>query len=110
MKWLLGMHLLVRQLFYTAPINCFTQFHRFVTDSSGAESGFRLEWEIEGCGGVLTHPTGTFSSPNYPLPYPDNTQCQWTIVADYGNIIQLIVEDFDFEKSGDCQYDGLMVN
>jgi cubilin len=82
---------------------------RFNTDSSGAESGFRMEWEVHGCGGILNHPRGTFSSPNYPMPYPHNTDCQWTIVVEYGNIIELTFEDFDFETSENCHYDGLHI-
>ncbi|XP_055528454.1 cubilin homolog [Wyeomyia smithii] len=82
----------------------------FRTDSSGENSGFRLEWRLNGCGGILTRPSGTFSSPNYPKEYPINTQCHWTLSMPPGNVIELTVSNFNMESSGNCRYDGLSIS
>lgn len=82
---------------------------KFHTDLSGSGEGFRLEWQIEGCGGILTHPRGEITSPNYPNAYPHETECEWTITVEYGSSIQITVIDFDMESSGSCDYDGLII-
>uniref|UniRef100_A0A1B0D3H0 Uncharacterized protein n=1 Tax=Phlebotomus papatasi TaxID=29031 RepID=A0A1B0D3H0_PHLPP len=82
----------------------------FTTDSSVSHSGFRLEYHIEGCGGVFTNPTGTISSPNYPALYPHHVHCYWTIKAPYGNSIELTISDFQVESADQCMYDGLMIS
>ncbi|KFP84136.1 CUB domain-containing protein 2, partial [Apaloderma vittatum] len=37
------------------------------------------------CGGVLSAPAGNFSSPNFPEPYPYETECTWLIVVAEGD-------------------------
>ncbi|XP_053675116.1 cubilin homolog [Anopheles nili] len=81
----------------------------FHTDSSGEQMGFRAEWSINGCGGVLTKPYGRFTSPNYPNPYPKLTECQWTIMAEAGKLIEITVEDFHMETNDNCRFDGLHI-
>ncbi|XP_058123035.1 cubilin homolog [Anopheles ziemanni] len=81
----------------------------FHTDSSGEQMGFRAEWSINGCGGDLTKPSGVLSSPNYPNPYPKETECHWTITTEPETVINLIVEDFHMETGKDCRFDGLRV-
>lgn len=86
-------------------------FFRFETDFSNADRGFHLEYESIGCGGLLMKPEGVFATPNYPHPYPHNTNCLWTIQVDYGHLIEITFQDFDFEATlGDCPQDGLWVN
>ncbi|NXG42836.1 MFRP protein, partial [Psilopogon haemacephalus] len=46
------------------------------------------------CGGTLRGPEGTFSSPNYPSPYPPHTLCIWHIEVGPGLAIQLKMEAF----------------
>ncbi|NXD15324.1 MFRP protein, partial [Nothocercus nigrocapillus] len=48
------------------------------------------------CGGTLRGPEGTFSSPNYPSPYPPNALCVWRIEVAPGLGIQLRVEAFSW--------------
>ncbi|XP_055601686.1 cubilin homolog [Uranotaenia lowii] len=79
----------------------------FRTDTSGETSGFRLEWQINGCGGILTKPVGTFSTPNYPNEYPVSTHCHWTISMPVGYVVEVMIQDFNMEASGTCRYDGL---
>lgn len=82
----------------------------FVSDASVAPNGFRMEWAVDGCGGVLRKPAGQISTPNYPAAYPIRMECVWHIVADPGSAIELNVTDFDFEWGGGaCLYDGLVV-
>uniref|UniRef100_A0A182NM22 Cubilin n=1 Tax=Anopheles dirus TaxID=7168 RepID=A0A182NM22_9DIPT len=81
----------------------------FHTDSSGEQMGFRAEWSINGCGGLLTKPYGTFTSPNYPNQYPKETECHWTITAEPGKRIELTVEDFHMETNDQCRFDGLHI-
>ncbi|NXM80815.1 MFRP protein, partial [Oenanthe oenanthe] len=46
------------------------------------------------CGGTLRGPEGSFSSPNYPGPYPPNALCIWRIEVGTGLAIQLRMETF----------------
>jgi len=71
---------------------------------------FRLEWIVDGCGGTLKKAKGEFTSPGYPGFYPSRTSCEWKVVTDYGNTIQIVIEDFSFETSRDCTYDFLAVS
>lgn len=83
---------------------------RFVSDISGTEFGFHLEFEVRGCGDHFIRSSGNFSTPNYPNLYPHNTHCEWTISSEYGTLIELVFLDFDFEASTSCDSDGLTVN
>ena len=66
------------------------------------------EWAVEGCGGILTKPSGILESPNYPNIYPSNVECLWYITTSLGQSIELNIEDFYIE--GDrCQWDFLAV-
>lgn len=81
----------------------------FHTDISGSGKGFRLEWNSEGCGGILRKPQGNFSTPNYPNGYPHDLECVWDIETDFGKTIELTIEDLDIEHSNDCRYDGVRI-
>lgn len=63
-----------------------------------------------GCGRVLKNPEGHFTSPNYPSNYPNSIQCQWEIQAEYGHLIEITINDYDFQTDTDCKQDGLIVN
>ncbi|NWW77723.1 CUZD1 protein, partial [Climacteris rufus] len=69
--------------------------------------------KTENCGGQLTGPNGTFSSPNYPAPYPEFRYCVWHIQAPKNSKINLQFQDFFLELDQNCQldftaaYDGL---
>lgn len=68
-------------------------FLKFITDSFIAFNGFRLEWMVDGCGGHLTRPFDTFTSPGYPSSYPTDIECEWLIEVDYGHSIELTLHD-----------------
>lgn len=57
------------------------------------------------CGGTLQGPEGSFSSPNYPGPYPPNALCIWRIEVGAGLAIQLRMETFSVEGTASCLFD-----
>lgn len=80
----------------------------FKTDIGVSKSGFRLEWLNDGCGGILTHPEGSLSTPHYPKIYPVSTECNWTIQVEPGQNIELTFLDVDME-SLECSFDYIIV-
>lgn len=100
-------------IFYTRAtfyFEFFENYFRFESDFSNSGGGFHLEYEVQGCGGTLNKPEGRFTSPNYPISYPHDTHCQWVIEVDYGHLIEITFQDFDFESSSGCYQDGLVVS
>ncbi|KAG9276492.1 cubilin [Astyanax mexicanus] len=83
----------------------------FKSDFTATARGFSAHWDgtQTGCGGTLTTSVGSFTSPNYPLPYHPNAECYWHIKVNAGSSIQLNFEDFHLESSTDCYYDYLAV-
>ncbi|XP_049633697.1 cubilin [Suncus etruscus] len=82
----------------------------FHTDGVGHhEKGFQMQWFINGCGGELSGPTGSFSSPGYPDTYPHNKECLWSLETAPGSSIQLVIHDFDVEYHSRCIFDVLEV-
>ncbi|XP_009920884.2 CUB and zona pellucida-like domain-containing protein 1 [Haliaeetus albicilla] len=77
---------------------------------------FSPEKKIENCGGQLTGPNGTLTSPNYPERYPEFTYCVWHIQTAKNSKINLQFQDFFLELDQNCQfdftavYDGLTTN
>ncbi|NWH68012.1 CDCP2 protein, partial [Geococcyx californianus] len=61
------------------------------------------------CGGVLSAPSGNFSSPNFPRPYPYETECTWLIVVAEGSSVLLSFSHFELEYHAACAYDYLQV-
>ncbi|XP_071129049.1 uncharacterized protein [Mytilus edulis] len=53
------------------------------------------------CHTVLTVPSGTIRSSNYPNPYTSSSVCLWTIMGREGTNILLEVEVFNTEKNAD---------
>lgn len=54
--------------------------------------------------------SGSFSSPNYPLEYPNDVSCTWSIEVDYQYVIEFrVLEDFVIEDDTSCSYDSLKV-
>ncbi|XP_074652971.1 cubilin-like [Tubulanus polymorphus] len=84
---------------------------KFKSDNSNSAKGFRIHYDgaSTGCGADLTSSTGTFVSPNYPLPYSHSTECFWNIQVARGSRIKLIFSDMDLEDSSTCKYDHIEV-
>jgi len=70
---------------------------------------FRIEWIVDGCGGVLNQLQGEFTSPEYPKFYGLSTTCDWNIITDNGYIIEITIQDLWFEISGSCLIDSITV-
>ena len=75
------------------------------TDS---ETFFPLTTGVK-CGGVLSAPSGNFSSPNFPRLYPYNTECSWLIVVAEGSSVLLTFHAFDLEYHDTCSFDFLEI-
>ena len=66
-------------------------------------------WFHSGCGGDLTAPTGSLSSPGYPQPYSHSAECSWRILLGGGSRIHLVITDLDMEESSGCRYDYIQL-
>ena len=53
--------------------------------------------------------TGVLVSPYYPMRYPDNKHCYYTIRQVPGNVITLTFVDFSIEHEADCNFDYIEV-
>ncbi|KAM7373267.1 hypothetical protein PAMP_008132 [Pampus punctatissimus] len=74
----------------------------FVTDSNHRYRGFSAHYQVKTCGSNLQGPSGTFTSPNFPIQYESNAQCVWIITASNPNkVIQINFEEFDLEIAYD---------
>lgn len=85
----------------------------FHTDGSVTDHGFHITYSaipgIPGCGGALTAPRGSFSSPNFPELYDNNIDCEWIISSSLESKIQLKFTSFELEEHGECQFDYVEV-
>lgn len=46
---------------------------------------------VKTCGSNLQGPSGTFTSPNFPIQYESNAQCVWIITASNPNKVKPLV-------------------
>ncbi|XP_046577730.1 tolloid-like protein 2 [Haliotis rubra] len=82
----------------------------FRTDSSITDKGFSLKYTAQTtvCGedDTISYETKYIESPNYPLSYPDNADCEWTISTSIdGYVIHVDVVYFNIEQDSSCFYD-----
>ncbi|XP_032520799.2 cubilin homolog [Danaus plexippus] len=61
------------------------------------------------CGAELTSEEGSVASPNYPLSYPTNADCEWTLSTSPGNKVYITFETFDLVYSENCNEDYLEI-
>ncbi|XP_067093259.1 CUB and sushi domain-containing protein 3-like [Osmerus mordax] len=77
-----------------------------VAEVFAAWSDNRPVCKVKTCGSNLQGPSGTFTSPNFPIQYESNSQCVWIVTAsDPNKIIQIHFEEFDLEIG----YDSLTI-
>uniref|UniRef100_A0AAR2JXJ0 CUB and Sushi multiple domains 3a n=1 Tax=Pygocentrus nattereri TaxID=42514 RepID=A0AAR2JXJ0_PYGNA len=73
-----------------------------VAEVFAAWSDHRPVCRVKTCGSNLQGPSGTFTSPNFPIQYESNSQCVWIITASNLNkVIQINFEEFDLELGYD---------
>ncbi|PVD36007.1 hypothetical protein C0Q70_02977 [Pomacea canaliculata] len=75
----------------------------------GLNSSFKASFSTHSkeCGnGLLTDGEGFLESPGYPLLFPANTYCKWTIIVKEGFVVLLKFEDFNVGQYAldGCQY------
>lgn len=58
-------------------------------------------FRIGACGGNFTTPNGLLTSPSYPVKYPNNAYCVYTITMATDSYINLSIITFETESS-DC--------
>ncbi|XP_052697133.1 cubilin-like isoform X2 [Crassostrea angulata] len=80
---------------------------KFVTDGSQHNTGFMASYTSSsaGCGGTLSEPTGTVTSPGHPNIYPHGVNCSWTMQASPGLVVRLTFHTFSIESNANCRYD-----
>lgn len=61
------------------------------------------------CGGELSAPYGSISSPGYPGNYPPNRDCFWTVSVQPGLLITFAFGTLKLEDHPSCNYDFLEV-
>ncbi|XP_056383708.1 astacin-like metalloendopeptidase isoform X2 [Hyla sarda] len=69
----------------------------------------KASYGLVDCGGTYTTDNGTVTSPLYPDPYPNLSDCFTSIWAPEGYQIVLNFTFFDVEYSSACLYDYLLV-
>ncbi|BES95605.1 calcium ion Hypothetical protein [Nesidiocoris tenuis] len=83
-------------------------FIHFHSDSAYEAKGFDIKVSLAtgACGGILHESPGFIESPNYPMQYPNNSNCIYEIRVDAGYHIGLIFTDrFYIEESENCSKD-----
>ncbi|XP_069481448.1 embryonic protein UVS.2-like [Ambystoma mexicanum] len=72
-------------------------------------SNFKAKYSSVTCGGSLVAPQGNFSSPGFPVKYPNGENCVWIISAPPGHMISLTIGPMALELSAGCAYDYVLV-
>ena len=62
-------------------------------------SGICRPWDDSYTVHSLGGSSGTFFSPDYPVNYPGNARCVWTIRVPAGKRVKLIFEDLDLQTT-----------
>eukprot|EP00795_Rhopilema_esculentum_P001726 gene1726-16211_t len=81
---------------------------RFVSDKNIEKKGFLANYSTvndSSCGEALNVGKGQMReiiSPKYPLHYPTNSKCTWTITADPNSVLSLHFVDFETELINDA--------
>jgi CUB domain len=56
-----------------------------------------LQAFVKNCGSNLSGSSGTIQSPNYPNPYGNNANCEWTITSPPNTRINITITAFNTE-------------
>ncbi|EDW26617.1 GL13113 [Drosophila persimilis] len=82
---------------------------RFIADGSHNGRGFEATYRTvrAECGGKLTGRNGVIQSPNYPMPYPESSHCEWLVEVSPHHRIVFDVQDLEIESGYECSWDYL---
>ena len=72
----------------------------FVEEAAGICRSAFLHTDVSRLRGT----SGTFFSPDYPVPFPTNRTCTWTITVPAGKIVKLTFENFTIAVERDLWY------
>ncbi|XP_071475764.1 cubilin [Marmota flaviventris] len=77
---------------------------RFKSNNIISSHGYEIIWASSpsGCGGTLYGDSGSFTSPGYPSTYPNNTHCEWTLIAPAGRPVTVSFYFISIDDPGDC--------
>jgi hypothetical protein len=62
-----------------------------------------------GCGGTLLGNEGILANPGFPDSYPNNTHCEWTIVAPSGRPLSVGFPFLSIDSPGGCDQNYLIL-
>lgn len=80
---------------------------RFKTDISVVQGGFRVNYRLSECGGILRGPNGIIASPTHPDRYLPNTRCTWNVIGDPDRVIAFQFSLLALENH--CNFDYVAV-
>lgn len=96
---------IVEQTFFSTSNKLFVRFET----SSSEPAKFFLSYKTN-CTVTLTDLDGDIESPNFPNNYPNNLQCDWTILSKKSKSITVVVSHLELEGAvSDCFYDTLSI-
>nr|XP_044991063.1 cubilin [Jaculus jaculus] len=84
---------------------------RFKSNGALSRHGYKIVWtsSASGCGGTLFGASGLFTSPGYPKTYPNNTDCEWTLIAPAGRPVTIRFYFIVIDDPGNCIHNYLML-
>lgn len=97
------------------PNPIFSQNHelylRFKSDGATSGRGYEIIWTSSpsGCGGTLYGDSGSVTSPGYPGTYPNNTHCEWAILAPAGRPVTISFYFISIDDPGECVQNYLLL-
>ena len=93
---------IIRSPYKTNDVLFGTKQAKYITP----DIGFNITYNTFDCGGVLTGPTNTIQSVNYPRQYPENTDCAWLLEYPEGEQIVIpqneVIMDLQPQSDNQC--------
>ncbi|XP_063226608.1 cubilin [Bacillus rossius redtenbacheri] len=68
---------------------------------------FQMHYSSHRCGGILSGPEDTVTSPNFPDNYPPDTHCAWSVNYPEGQAIQIHFKTLNMEPV--CENDYILI-
>lgn len=83
----------------------------FKSDAFLSGNGYEITWTSspKGCGGTLFGEHGSFTSPEYPASYGNNTDCEWVIAVPLRRTVNISFATFSIDDPGNCEQNYLRI-